>query len=94
MNKETKQPLTEEELRKSDYLGPAGCKNQSYPTETGQPLYMLVEHFATNQEDWIDTFFNAFDKLQLTGSKPNELTQGPIEFWDLENLEKSAKKCK
>ena len=91
LNKKTKQPLTEEEFRNSDYLGINGCEKQSFPTETGQSLYQLVEHFADNQEDWIDTFFQAFDKLQTTGSNLNELTQGPTEFW---NLDQAVKKCK
>ena len=93
-NKKTKQPFTEKEFRNSDYLGFNGCEKQSFLTENGQPLYELVEHFAANQESWIETFFNAFDKLQLTGSRPNELTQGPTDFWDLENLDQSATKCK
>ena len=91
LNNKTKKPLTEVEFRNSDYLGINGCEKQSFPTEIGQPLYQLVEHFAANQEDWIDTFFQAFDKLQTTGSYLNELTQGPTEFW---NLDQAIKKCK
>ena len=77
-NKRTGEDLTDDEFRQKGVLIP-NCPKQNEDDGFGQELWKTVEDFADNQEFWIETFVNAFEKMISNGYEA--LDQGPFEFW-------------
>ena len=58
---------------------PDGFAIDGYPD--GLPLHETVELYADNQEQWMEDFVRAWDKMTLNGVDESKLTKGPNDFW-------------
>ena len=46
-------------------------------------LYKRVQRYAEHQNEWIEDFFEAFEKMQNRVDKPWKLVSGPNSFWNI-----------
>ena len=46
-------------------------------------LYKRVERYAEHQNEWLEDFFEAFDKMQQNVDEPWKLVTGPNSFWNI-----------
>lgn len=50
------------------------CEKNDYAPE-GEPLYMIVEEFADDQQSWINTFVPSMEKMVANGYGENDLVE-------------------
>ena len=82
---ERKNLITEEDFQATTKtpLGPANCPKQEIKDDKGMMLYKRVERYAEHQNEWLDDFFEAFEKMQQRVDKPWKLVSGPNSFWNI-----------
>ena len=56
--------------------GSSNCGRNEYAPE-GMALADIVDLFASDRQAWLETFFNAWEKMQLNGYDPEDLTEAP-----------------
>ena len=55
------------------YDGSPACEANKYAPE-GEGLADIVSMFADDHDEWADTFFDAWEKMQLNGYKTEEIS--------------------
>ena len=56
--------------------GSPSCEANMYAPE-GEALADIVNKFADDHDEWAETFFDAWEKMQLNGYDPAQLTESP-----------------
>ena len=56
--------------------GASNCGRNEYAPE-GMALADIIDLFASDRQAWLETFFNAWEKMQSNGYESDELVEGP-----------------
>ena len=46
-----------------------------------KPLYETVRDFAKNNQKWVNSFVDVWEKMVMNGYDASQLVQGPKTFW-------------